>query len=204
MRVLVLASPTAAAILGLSTLVSAQAAAPAGPPYGPPPGGHPSYGYQTPAPRPRLRYEPGAAAPPGYHFEQNPRKGLLVAGAISFAVPYLMSATVAAVSRNESDRWLLIPVVGPSGALAGGRGECTRADGRECVGNILATVGLAFDLAAQTAGVMLFTMAFVFPKREWVSDYEIGRGMPRVVAWSIAPRIDGAERVGITLTGTIF
>ena len=200
-----LAYSTAAVILGLSKVASAQPAAPAGPPYGaPPPLVYPSYGYQAPASAPRLRYEPGAPPPPGYHFEQNPRKGLVVAGAVSFAVPYMISATVAMVSRNESDRWLLVPVAGPIGALAEGRGDCNRDEGLKCAGNILATIGLAFDLAAQTAGVMLFTMGFVFPKKEWVSDYEVGRSMPRLVAWSVAPRVDGAGRMGVTLTGAIF
>jgi len=201
MRVLASAGPIAAAILGLSKLAFAQAA---GPSYGVPPGAYPSYGYQPPLPAPRLRYDPGALPPPGYHFEENPRKGLLVAGVMSFAVPYLISATVAMVSRNEADRWLLIPVVGPIGALAKGRGDCNRDEGQDCAGDILATVGIAFDLAAQTAGVTLFTMAFVFPKKQWVSDYEMARGTPRLVSWSIAPRIDGSERVGLTFRGTIF
>jgi hypothetical protein len=201
MRARALASAAAIGFVGLSKFALAQATGPLGPPYGAQPPG-PSYGYQLPAPR--LRYQPGAPPPPGYHFEQNARKGLLVAGAMSFAVPYVISATVAMVSRNQADRWLLIPVVGPIGALAEGRGGCNRDDDRACAGDILATVGIAFDLAAQTAGVTLFTMGFVFPKKEWVSDYELARGAPRLVCWSIAPRVDGGGRVGLTFGGTIF
>src|SRR5215831_16650099 len=203
-RARVLASPIAAAILGLSKLAFAQAAPPAGPSYGAPPGAYPSYGYQVPAPAPRLRYDPSAPPPPGYHFEENPRKALLVAGTMTFAVPYLISATVAMVSRNEADRWLLIPVAGPIGALAKGRGDCNRDDRGACAGDILATTGIAFDLAAQMAGVTLFTMGFVFPKKQWVSDYELARGTPRLTSWSIVPRIDGGGRVGLIFQGTIF
>jgi hypothetical protein len=203
MRAWVPASSIAAAIFGLSKLAFAQPAAPAGPSYGAPPGPYPSYGYQLPAPAPRLRYQPGALPPPGYHFEENPRKGLLVAGVMSFAVPYMISATVAMVSRNEADRWLLIPVLGPIGALAKGRGDCSD-EGRACAGDILATVGIAFDLAAQMAGVTLFAMGYVFPKKQWVSDYELGQGTPRLFSWSIAPRIERGQGVGLTFSGTIF
>jgi len=203
-RLLVPASSIAAAILGLSKIAFAQAAAPGGPSYGAPAGTYPSYGYQLPAPAPRLRYEPGALPPPGYHFEENPRKGLLVAGVMTFAVPYMISATVAMVSRNEADRWLLIPVLGPIGALAKGRGDCNRDDRGECAGDILATTGIAFDLAAQMAGVTLFAMGYVFPKKQWVSDYEVGRGTPRLFSWSIAPRIEGGRGVGLTFRGTIY
>jgi hypothetical protein len=152
---------------------------------------------------PRLRYEPSAPPPPGYHFESNPRKGLVVSGALTFGVPYLISVMVAGVSSNEADRWLFVPVTGPIGALARGRRDCN--DGiSQCAENTLAVVGLAFDLAAQTAGALLFTMAYVFPKKEWVSDYDAGRQSPPTVTWAVQPRVDGAGRVGLVITGTLF
>jgi hypothetical protein len=201
----VLASSTAALILAVSARSSAQPAPPPDPPYAPPaPAAYPTYAYPYPTPGQHVRYDPNAAPPPGYHLEQNPRKGLLVAGAFTFALPYVISVSIALVGRNESETWLLIPVAGPIGALATKRYECNRDDSLECAGNIMATLGLAFDLAAQTAGATLFTTAFVFPKREWISDYEVSRRTTPLVAWSITPRIDAAGRLGVVLRGTIF
>jgi hypothetical protein len=137
--------------------------------------------------------------------EENPRKGLIIAGALTFGVPYLISLTVGGVSSYPADRWLLVPVFGPIGPLTHGMRGCDRdTDPERCTGNILIVVGLAFDLAAQIAGATLFTMGFAFPKKQWVSDYDYaGRGAP-AVTWSILPTLDGAGRVGILLTGTTF
>src|SRR6266542_2196105 len=56
-----------------------------------------------------------------------------------------------------------------------------------------------FDSAFQTTRAMLFAAGFVFPKKEWVSDYEAAaRGSPSF-SWSITPRIDAEGRVGINV-----
>jgi hypothetical protein len=186
------------AVVGVARTASAQGGPPPSPAY-------PTYPVYPVVARPLvLRYEPGSAPPPGYHFEENPRKGLIVAGALTFGVPYLISLTIGGASRHEADRWLLLPVVGPVGTLTYGTRDCDRDRGLECAGNILIVVGLAFDLAAQTAGAILFTMGYVFPKKQWVSDVDVARGSTRPFAWSILPRVDGAGRVGLTFMGTIF
>jgi hypothetical protein len=167
-----------------------------------PPAGISSAPYPDPIRPLVLRYERGSAAPPGYHLEENPRKGLVIAGALTFGVPYLISLTVGGASRHEADRWLLLPVVGPIGTLTYGMRGCD--DTARCAGNILIVVGLAFDLAAQTAGALLFTMGYVLPKRQWVSDDDVSRRTPPNVAWSILPHLDAAGRMGLTLTGTGF
>jgi len=60
-----------------------------------------------------LPYDATGVPPPGYHLEENPRKGLIVAGALTFGVPYLISLTIGGARRSEADRWLLLPVMGP-------------------------------------------------------------------------------------------
>jgi hypothetical protein len=197
-------------ILGVTSRASAQTAQQP-PPYPPSPlppvasGGAPSNGYPAAARPLVIRYDPGAPPPPGYHLEENPRKALIVAGALTFGVPYLISLTIGGASRYEADRWLLLPVVGPVGTLTYGTRGCDRdVDALKCTGNILIVVGLAFDLAAQTAGAILFTMGYVFPKKQWVNDFEVGRRTPPRFTWSVLPRVDGAGRVGLTLNGTIF
>jgi hypothetical protein len=151
-----------------------------------------------------LRYDPAAPPPPGYHLEENPRKGLILAGALTFGVPYLISMTVGGASRHEADRWLLLPVVGPVGTLTYGTRQCDRDRGLECAANILIVVGLAFDLAAQTAGAILFTMGYVYPKKQWVNDIDVGRRTRPSFAWSLWPRVDEAGRVGLVWSGTAF
>jgi hypothetical protein len=194
-------------VAGLGLAQSASAQMGAGPPpsypQAPLPGVQPAAPYQGVRPL-VLRYEPGAPAPPGYRLEETPRKGLIVAGALTFGIPYLISLTIGGASRHEADRWLMLPVVGPVGTLTYGTRGCDRDDGVECVGNILIVVGLAFDLLAQTAGAVLFTMGYVFPKKQWVNDLDIGSGTTGPFTWSIAPRVDAAGRVGLVLTGTTF
>jgi hypothetical protein len=152
-----------------------------------------------------LPYSAAGAPPPGYHLEENPRKGLIVAGALTFGVPYLISLTIGGASRHEADRWLLVPVVGPVGSLTYGTRNCDDdKDPLRCTGNILIVVGLAFDLAAQMAGAVLFTMGFAFPKKQWVNDYQIGRTLAPSFTWTVAPRFDRSGGVGLSLSGTIF
>ncbi|MGC4117929.1 MAG: hypothetical protein QM765_25955 [Myxococcales bacterium] len=56
------------------------------------------------------RWSDGDPIPYGYHAEKRPRVGLLVAGSLTFAVPYALSAFMA-VSSNKAE--LAVPVVGP-------------------------------------------------------------------------------------------
>jgi hypothetical protein len=133
--------------------------------------------------------------------EENPRKGLILAGALTFGVPYVISLTVGGASSYPADRWLLVPVLGPIVPLTHGMRGCDRdTDPSRCAGNILIVVGLAFDLAAQVAGVALFTAGYVFPKKQWVSDYDFAKRPAPTVTWSILPAIDGEGRVGVLLT----
>ena len=199
------------ASLGVATRASAQGTAAPGFPYPPVAApiagsGQPYAAYPTYQARPPLvRYEPGARPPPGYHLEENPRKGLILAGALTFGVPYLISLTAGGVSSYPADRWLLIPVIGPVGPLTHGMRGCDRdTDPSRCTTNILIVVGLAFDLAAQVAGATLFTLGYALPKKQWVSDDEYAERAAPAVTWSILPSIDGAGRVGILLTGTTF
>ena len=173
-------------------------------PYAAPPGAAPGYGYPGPSRPLVLPYNPGGFPPPGYHLDESPRKALVVTGALTFGVPYLISLMIGGSSRNEADRWLMIPVVGPVGSLSYGMRGCDEAtDASRCAGNMLIIIGLAFDLAAQTAGAVLFTMGFVFPKKQWVMDEYARRSAPPFT-WAVAPRFDEAGRVGLTLSGTIF
>jgi hypothetical protein len=200
MRLLpIMATSIAVGIVASARSASAQPVAPVYP-Y---PSPYPTYG-QPLVPHPRLRYEPGQLPPPGYHLESNPRKGFVISGTITFAVPYAVSATIGMVSQNKTDLWLLVPVVGPVGALANGRAECQKVDRRDCTAETLIAIGLGFDIALQTAGALLFTTGFVFPKKEWVGDYEVVSRETPLFRWSLVPRIDAEGRVGFDFAGTMF
>jgi hypothetical protein len=128
----------------------------------------------------------------------------VVAGALTFGIPYLISLTIGGASRHEADRWLLLPVFGPVGTLTYGMRGCDLDDKTvDCTGNLLIVVGLAFDLAAQVAGATLFTMGYVFPKKQWVSDYGVAKSGPPSFTWRMLPRIEREGVIGLTWIGTM-
>src|SRR5882724_2963047 len=99
------------------------------PPPGYPPQPYPPQGY-PPAYAPpvaplELRYVEGRPVPAGYHVEMRPRKGLVISGAIVFGVPYFLSLSVAASSKNDADRWLYAPLVGPFVDLGRRNDDCS-------------------------------------------------------------------------------
>ena len=97
--------------------------APAPYPY-PPPAAYPvpyqaPYYYPPPAPRYITDWEPGRPIPPGYRQEMRARKGLVIAGSITFGAIYIYTALIGEVENNnsisgqDSNGWLWIPVLGP-------------------------------------------------------------------------------------------
>src|SRR5882724_1355852 len=92
--------------------------------YPPPPPGYvypvPAYGY----PQPQMRspdsvpYD-GGPVPAGYHVEERPRRGLVIAGTIVLAVPYGLGLAVAGGQNfPNSTGWLIVPGIGPWLTLA--------------------------------------------------------------------------------------
>ncbi len=85
--------------------------------YYPPPGGY--YSASGSMPVLTLPYENDESIPPGFAVRSRANRPLVVAGAITFGVPYVFSALIASVlvsfdSRNAGDGApLFIPVVGP-------------------------------------------------------------------------------------------
>lgn len=166
---------------------------------------YPTYTYQ--APPTRLRYVEGMAPPAGYHFEENPNRGLVMSGLIVFLVPYTLSATIGLSSKNEADRWLLVPVVGPvadSNARSNNCGNSTAGQAFDCAVEPVVRTYLVIDTLMQATGAILFTMGYLFPKKEFVSNYLVGERKVPPLAWSIAPHFDHQGRIGVTVGGTIF
>jgi hypothetical protein len=183
---------------------AAPAAAPptaAAPPYYyPPPGyAYPPAAYQPPA---ELPYKEGAPIPVGYHIEERPRKGLLIAGYLVAGIPYGIGlfAAISADFDNQSG-WLAVPFAGPW--LYMGRREYTcdetddpnTDDGKEgasCLGEAFLVMGLIADGVMQAAGGTLLLVGYLSPKKHVVRDG---------VSWNVRPMRIGTGQ-GLGLTGT--
>jgi hypothetical protein len=134
------------------TVASAQTAPP--PPSPPAPA--------IPAPSPS-DWHPGDPIPRGYHVEEQPRSGLVVAGAVTLGIPYFFSAVAAlsANSQNESG-WLYAPVAGPWLTLGRRAYSCnadatnqTTSQSLGCVADVFVVMGLIFDGIVQATGATL-------------------------------------------------
>ena len=159
----------------------------------------PVFSYYPSAPRDErpeiLPYHEGDAVPEGYYVDTRIRRGLVIAGGISFGVTYLAAAGVAVqVQNDEFDRVdevfededdasvLYIPVVGPF--IAAGRlGD--RHGGAAAVA--------AFDGLAQAAGLSMFIAGLAAKEMVLVKEEQTTVGL--------APGAVGTAS-GMTLVGS--
>lgn len=66
-----------------------------------------------------LPYTEGAPIPRGYVLQEYHPRGLIIGGAVTFGVLYLISFSVASSNNFDStNAWLAVPVIGPFGWLA--------------------------------------------------------------------------------------
>lgn len=135
-------------------------------------------------------YEDGDQIPPGYHAESRIRTGLVVGGAVTFGVLYMLSVLVgAAISdtnkafNNSKDNgdFLFVPVAGPFLQM-------TKTDSSS------GKVTLAIDGIAQAAGATMFIVGITSPKTVLVRN---DLGEVRVM-----PMKMGTNGGGLGLVGT--
>lgn len=174
----------------------AQAPPPAYPPQPPayPPAAYPPQSYPPPAgygPSPEpprtLPYEEGQPIPEGYILTESVRRGPVIAGAIVFGVPYVLSVSVATGNQMENATgWLLIPGVGPFITLASREDNCDPINDGFCdtedegertlltLDGLMQTTGLVlliWGLASKTKRLVRYDAAKV-----WVTPTRIGEG----------------------------
>jgi hypothetical protein len=137
-------------------------------------------------------YEDGDQIPPGYHAESRVRTGLVVGGAVTFGVLYLLSVLVGAAisdtnkaignssSRDNGD-FLYVPVAGPFLQM-------TKTDSSS--GNVT----LAIDGIAQAAGATMFIVGITSPKTVLVRN-DLGEV-------HVMPMKMGTNGGGLGLVGT--
>jgi len=149
----------AALVTAVTTTQTAQAQPS---PDAPPPPPPPPPAYAAPAgPEVIEDWEEGEPVPPGYAPETRMRKGLIIGGAITLGVKWLIDIPVAlllvaaeSVVEGESTRYwpLFIPAVGPFITIGTASEEGTAAKVLLAVDGVIQTAGLAMlivGLAAQ-------------------------------------------------------
>jgi hypothetical protein len=140
-----------------------------------------------------LRYEPGQPIPSGYHVEERVRRGLVIAGAITFGIPYAYGLTVAA-DDNSTDKtgYLFVPVLGPWLMLAAG-GANRNCGSDVCFENSGRRALLFLDGITQATGAILLTAGIAYPTKRLVRDQ---------IALSFTPTPIGHDGYGLGAVGT--
>jgi hypothetical protein len=154
MRIVLAAFAVIASVAGHA---AAQEEAPAPPSSPPTTQVAPPFENQAPSTPPR-----SSAAPAEETQSVTPNRKLLWASVIAFGAGYVPSVIVAAVSSNDSDRYLLIPVAGPWIDLA--LRSCAAPASVSCSNSTWNGVGLFVDGLLQLAGAVGSYLAFKIPE----------------------------------------
>lgn len=168
------------------------------------PGYYP-YSYQYPAGYgypsqysgpPSLAYEEGKPGPNGYHLESQPRRGLVIAGAVTFGSTYLITLLAASSIADDADHWdssdddddeskalpLFIPVLGPFIGIS------------SLDASPVGSAWLVLDGIAQGAGLAMLVAGLAYPNKRWIRN-DLG------VEWTVAPTKAGRDGGGLGLIG---
>ena len=101
----------------------------------------PTYNWNTPY---KMDYIDGTEVPDGYTKVEQVRKGLVIGGAVTFGVSWLIAATAASAIETEETVPLYVPIVGPFITMG-----TTQADGG-------GRAGLLINGVAQVGGAVMF------------------------------------------------
>jgi hypothetical protein len=130
-------------------------------------------------------WEEGEPIPAGYHAVKRRRKGLLIGGALTFGITYLVTAlggAIAADAGGGRGAALIAPVFGPFAMLGKDVGA---------TGSFL----LVLDSLAQAAGITMFSIGMAKPSAVLVRD-DLAKIEVRP-----APMTFGASGAGFGLVG---
>jgi hypothetical protein len=122
-------------------------------------------------------WKEGDPIPPGYHVEEQVRKGMVIAGAITLGVPYVIGLSIASSADFEnSSGWLAVPALGPWLMIAFRDDQCDDdvdqygSSYSDCVSDGLIRFYLTLDGLAQTTGAILLTVGLADKKPRLVAD----------------------------------
>lgn len=168
--------------------------------YTPPPAGYappgqvpyPAYG-APPAPTgPRVMpYEDGYPVPDGYHPTTRVRTGLVIGGAITFGLPYLITATT---GGSGGEGVLVVPLAGPFIEI--GRLHAGGGSGDKSLEAIVTGI-LVVDGLMQVGGAAMLIAGLVNKKKVLVRD-DVAKS-----TWHVTPLTMGQGGVGFGIVGTM-
>jgi hypothetical protein len=158
--------------------------------YPPPPPGY-AYAYPVARRAPESAPYDGGPVPPGYHVEEQSRRGPIIAGAVVIGSAYALGLAVASTENfPNSTGWLVVPVLGPWITLAARHRNvayCTGFDvcnGTSDDDNTTRTM-LILDGLTQATGTILLAYGLSSSRKVIARDFvgslhfvpsEIGRG----------------------------
>jgi hypothetical protein len=155
-----------------------------------------------PSPAPQaVAWQPGSPPPPGYHIEDRPRTGLVVAGALIAGIPYFFSVvTASSVGLSNETGWLYVPVAGPWMTLGQRSYGCNNLDNAnqstsqslQCVGDVFAVMGLIADGVMQAAGATLLVVGVAAGRPTLVRDDEALHVTPMRIGTGYGAGVTGA------------
>lgn len=166
--------------------------------YPPPPSWYapPGSGEHKEAPK-TLPYRDGEAAPPGYVLESGPRRGLVIAGSVTFGTLYGLTLLGASGSDGDDVGWLYLPVLGP--LIYAQHNQCDTREEEYCADKEAANVFLTLDALGQAAGVVLFTLGMLNERKRWVRADRAASSGPSV---TIAPTASVRGSYGLSAVGS--
>jgi hypothetical protein len=148
-----------------------------------------------------------AALPLETQYESVPRRGLLIAGSITFGTGYLFSLMAARGDRSEPARkWLYLPIAGPFLFLSKQDTSCPGQDPPGCVNDDLTGPFFMMFGLAQVTGAILFASGYAFPRLEPVGNGAAQRPPrdPAMVTWTVSPAWVGGSGLGLSASGSLF
>jgi hypothetical protein len=119
----------------------------------------------------------GGPVPAGYHVEERPRRGLVIAGTVVLAVPYGLGLAVAGGQNfPNSSGWLIVPGVGPWLTLLTRHKstDCSDSDVNGCLDESLDDTTRTFliiDGLMQTGGAVMLIAGIASPKKVIARDF---------------------------------
>jgi hypothetical protein len=141
----------------------------------------------------------GGPVPSGYHVEERPRRGLVIAGTVVLAVPYGLGLAIAGGENfPNGSGWLIVPGIGPWLTLLtrNKSGDCSNSNFNDCVDNgVDDTVRtfLILDGLMQTGGAVMLIAGLAAPKKVVARDF--------VGSLHFTPSTIGRTGYGAFLTG---
>jgi hypothetical protein len=169
--------------------------------YPPPPPGY-AYAYPAPPRAPESVPYDGGPVPAGFHVEERPRRGMLIAGPVIIGSAYAIGLTVASTDNfPNSTGWLAVPVLGPWITLAARHHstDCVSTDTFDTCTDVSTNddsstrTFLILDGLTQATGAILLVYGIASPQKVVKRDF--------VGSLHFTPAMVGRDTYGGFVTG---